>query len=75
MLEQHRKMIKKRNAGEEIWDWAKYFVGGILKNRLSENTAIRQNRLAEASKFNEYTEEIADQSSKSKLPFYNWLEE
>jgi hypothetical protein len=75
MLDQHRKMIQKRNTGEEIWDWSKYFVGGILKNRLSEPTAIHQNRLDEAKKFNEYTEEIADQSSKSKLPFYNWLEE
>ncbi|MEK5176922.1 replication initiator protein A [Heyndrickxia sp. FSL W8-0496] len=70
MLDQHRKMSKKRDSGEEIWDWAKYFVGGILKNRLSESSSIRQNRLIEAKKFNEYS----NKKERNALPFYNWLE-
>lgn len=75
MIDQHRKMTKKKDAGEEIWDWAKYFVGGILKNRLSESTAIRQNRMEETKKFNEYSKQLEKQSNKkSVVPFYNWLE-
>jgi len=73
MLDQHRKMIKKQNDGEDIWDWAKYFVGGILKNRLSENTAVSQNRLTEASKFNEYSKQVTEDNIRP-VPFYNWLE-
>jgi hypothetical protein len=70
MLDQHRKMVKKREAGEDIWDWAKYFVGGIVKNRLSETSAIHQERLHEAKLFQEFTEQPS-----IKTPFYNWLEE
>jgi predicted transcriptional regulator len=70
MLEQHRKMDKKRDEGEDIWDWAKYFVGGIVKNRLSESSAVRQGRLDEAKKFKKFT-----QDPSIDLPFYNWLEE
>lgn len=69
MLEQHRKMDKKRDEGEDIWDWAKYFVGGIVKNRLSESSAVRQERLQESKKFKEYT-----QKPSMDVPFYNWLE-
>lgn len=72
MLDQHRKMIMKRDAGEDIWDWAKYFVGGILKNRLSENTAITQNRLTEAKKFNEYSKQ-AKKDNSPPVSFYDWL--
>ncbi len=70
MLEQHRKMVKKRDEGEDIWDWAKYFVGGIIKNRLSETSAVRQERLLEARKFKEFT-----QKPSINVRFYNWLEE
>lgn len=73
MLNQHRKMIVKRDEGSDIWDWAKYFVGGILKNRLSESTAIHQDRVSEAEKFNEYTKQL-DKQSQISVPFYNWLE-
>lgn len=73
MLDQHHKMIKKQNAGEDIWDWAKYFVGGILKNRLSENTAITQNRLTETKKFNEYSKQV-NKDNAPPVSFYNWLE-
>ena len=72
MIDQHRKMIMKRNKGEDIWDWAKYFVGGILKNRLSENTAITQNRVIEAKKFNEYSKQVKEDTTPQK-PFYDWL--
>jgi hypothetical protein len=74
MLDQHRKMMKKKNSGEDIWSWAKYFVGGILENRLSESTALLQNRLSESEKFNEYIEQLDNQSNRKIIPFYNWLE-
>jgi hypothetical protein len=70
MITQHRKMIKKQEKGQDIWDWANYFVGGIIKNRLSETTAAYQNRADESKKFQEYTEE-----PKKNVPFYNWLED
>lgn len=70
MITQHRKMVKKQEKGQDIWDWANYFVGGIIKNRLSESTAAYQNRAEELRKFQEYTEE-----PKRSVPFYNWLED
>ncbi|MEI2357437.1 replication initiator protein A [Mesobacillus zeae] len=75
MINQHRKMLKKQEAGHDIWDWANYFVGGILKNRLSETTAARQNRLHETNKFQVYTEQVDEKKSERPVPFYNWLEE
>lgn len=71
MLDQHRKMLDKHTKGEEIWDWAKYFVGGISKNRLSESTAVAENRCIEARKFNEYSKKAKELPD---VPFYNWLE-
>ena len=71
MKDQHRKMIDKHNKGEEIWEWAKYFVGGIAQNRLSESTAVAENRFNEAKKFNEYSKTIKNIPD---VPFYNWLE-
>jgi Replication initiator protein A (RepA) N-terminus len=72
MIDQHRKMMRKREAGEDIWVWPEYFVGGIIKNRLSESTAQRQNRLAEAEKFQDYSRKT--QEKHSVVPFYNWLD-
>lgn len=76
MEDQHKKMLKKRESKKSIiWNWAIYFVGGIVMNRLSETSAINQNRLAEAKKFNEYTKQLEQQSTKrTVVPFYNWLE-
>lgn len=70
MIDQHRKMVKKQEAGEDIWDWAIYFVGGIIKNRLSETSVARQNRLSEAQNFHDYSKEPG-----ITVPFYNWLED
>lgn len=73
MIDQHRKMLDKHNKGEEIWDWAKYFVGGIAQNRLSESTAVAENRSIEARKFIEYSKKVKD-TKVPDMPFYNWLE-
>jgi hypothetical protein len=70
MLDQHRKMVKKRDEGEDILDWAKYFVGGIVISRLSETSAVHQERLLEAKKFKEFTQQPSINDR-----FYNWLEE
>lgn len=70
MTAQHHKMLKKRDKGDVIWDWANYFVGGIAKNRLSESSAVNQQRLSEQKKFEQYTKE-----PEKPMSFYNWLED
>lgn len=74
MLDQHRKMIKKRDNEQEIWDWAKYFVGGIIKNRLSEPAAIYQDRLTKVKQFNESVRKNK-QNVKVDFPFFDWLKD
>lgn len=73
ILNQHRFMIQKIDQGEKIYDWAKYFVGGILKTRLSETSANRQQRLDETKRVLSENKK-RNEEPRIKRPLYNWLE-
>lgn len=74
--EAKRQIARMEKKGKkEIFDWAKYFVGGIIKNRISKS------QVASERKFRKAKEQLAKEKEKEKekqpewkLPFYNWLE-
>lgn len=65
------RMNKKGKA--EIYDWAKYFVGGIIKNRISKVQAVSERKFKEAEGIGRKIKQEARLTR--ALPFYNWLEE
>lgn len=64
------KYMQVREAqGEIIGDYAAYFVGGIVRKRTSEVSALRQRKLAKAEKRKQEPDE------QPPVPFYDWREE
>lgn len=71
-----RQVKRMKSYGlEKINDFAAYFVGGILRNRLSKKSALEERKYKKAvEKLRE--EEAARKAAGSapSMPFYNWLE-
>jgi hypothetical protein len=68
-IEQARYMDKRKDKGEIIGDYAAYFVGGVIKKRKSEASALNQRNIAKAKQNKKEPEQ------EPPVPFYNWLVE
>jgi hypothetical protein len=77
-----RQVKRMKNYGlEKISDFSAYFVGGILRNRLSKQSALAERKLKKAALALREKEEkskaaaaAAEDSWAPRFPFYNWLE-
>jgi hypothetical protein len=74
---QARYMQQRMDEGKlNLGDYASYFVGGILRKRSSEKSAILQEKAEKAEKEYKAKKELEEQQRKSKpIEFYNWLDQ
>lgn len=74
---QARYMQQRIDDGKlNLGDYASYFVGGILRKRSSEKSAILQEKAEKAEKEYKAKKELEEQQRKSKpIEFYNWLDQ
>jgi hypothetical protein len=68
-IEQAQYMQLRKEQGEIIGDYAAYFVGGIIKKRKSEASALNQQNIAKATK------KRIEEQPEPTVPFYDWLTE
>lgn len=60
---------------EKVGDYATYFVGGIIRNRKSQQGALEERKVAEAREILEAQKSQAEAKREAvSPPFYNWLE-
>ncbi len=76
-VNQARYMKQRIDEGKlNLGDYASYFVGGILRKRSSEKSAILQEKIEKAEKEYKAKKELEEQRRKSKpIEFYNWLDQ
>lgn len=71
---QARYMQQRIAEGKlNLGDYAAYFVGGILRKRTSQKSALKQEEIEKAEK--EYKEQKERETKQPTIPFYNWLED
>jgi hypothetical protein len=74
-VNQVRYMNERQKKGKlKVGDYAAYFVGGIIKKRTSEMSAVLERKLAKAEKEYKAKKEQEAKKEHRPVPFYNWLE-
>lgn len=73
-INQAKYMKQRIDEGKlDLGDYAAYFVGGILRKRTSQKSALMQEKLEKIEKESK-EKKVVETEYVRKVPFYNWLE-